>query len=239
MRVASSSSSRSASRPRSTALSSASSAAISRRVADSMSEKGASGAAEPLTGRSFILDDADLGLRPPPAANPAFRQALRKGSLRGGISPRNAAAKLCTRKQPIWGRRRWTGGTGIAKDQKGAASAGSSPRCARSQAFHSTRILIMTQVDHTRMANAIRGLSMDAVEKAKSGHPGLPMGCADIATVLFTQFLKYDAAKPDWPDRDRFVLSAGHGSMLLYSLLYLTGNSEMTLDQIKRFRQVD
>ena len=97
----------------------------------------------------------------------------------------------------------------------------------------------MTQVDHIRMANAIRGLAMDAVEKAKSGHPGLPMGCADIATVLFTQFLKYDAAKPDWPDRDRFVLSAGHGSMLLYSLLYLTGNSEMTLDQIKRFRQVD
>lgn len=97
----------------------------------------------------------------------------------------------------------------------------------------------MTQVDHTRMANAIRGLSMDAVEKAKSGHPGLPMGAADIATVLFTQFLKFDAAAPAWPDRDRFVLSAGHGSMLLYSLLYLTGNSEMTLDQIKQFRQVD
>jgi transketolase len=97
----------------------------------------------------------------------------------------------------------------------------------------------MAQVDHPRMANAIRGLSMDAVEKAKSGHPGLPMGCADLATVLFTQFLKYDAAKPDWPDHDRFVLSAGHGSMLLYSLLYLTGNPEMTLDQIKHFRQVD
>ncbi|MBW7962362.1 transketolase [Bradyrhizobium sp. BR 10261] len=97
----------------------------------------------------------------------------------------------------------------------------------------------MTQVDHNRMANAIRGLSMDAVEKAKSGHPGLPMGAADIATVLFTQFLKFDAAVPAWPDRDRFVLSAGHGSMLLYSLLYLTGNSEMTLDQIKQFRQVD
>src|ERR1700755_2995582 len=96
----------------------------------------------------------------------------------------------------------------------------------------------MTQVDHIRMANAIRGLAMDAVEKAKSGHPGLPMGCADIATVLFTQFLKYDAAEPNWPDRDRFVLSAGHGSMLLYSLLYLTGNSEMTLDQIKNFRQL-
>src|SRR5437868_2620931 len=97
----------------------------------------------------------------------------------------------------------------------------------------------MASVDHTRMANAIRGLAMDAVEKAKSGHPGLPMGAADIATVLFTQFLKYDAADPKWPDRDRFVLSAGHGSMLLYALLYLTGNAEMTIDQIKRFRQVD
>ncbi|HEY7844458.1 MAG TPA: transketolase [Bradyrhizobium sp.] len=97
----------------------------------------------------------------------------------------------------------------------------------------------MTQVDHTRMANAIRGLAMDAVEKAKSGHPGLPMGAADMATVLFTKFLKYDAANPAWPDRDRFVLSAGHGSMLLYALLYLTGNKDMTLDEIKRFRQVD
>ena len=96
----------------------------------------------------------------------------------------------------------------------------------------------MTQVDHTRMANAIRGLAMDAVEKAKSGHPGLPMGAADIATVLFTQFLKFDAAAPAWPDRDRFVLSAGHGSMLLYALLYLTGNKDMTLDQIKQFRQL-
>ncbi|MGC2812003.1 MAG: transketolase, partial [Bradyrhizobium sp.] len=96
----------------------------------------------------------------------------------------------------------------------------------------------MTQVDHTRMANAIRGLAMDAVEKAKSGHPGLPMGAADIATVLFTQFLKFDAADPKWPDRDRFVLSAGHGSMLLYALLYLTGNTEMTLDQLKHFRQL-
>ena len=97
----------------------------------------------------------------------------------------------------------------------------------------------MTQVDHVRMANAIRGLAMDAVEKAKSGHPGLPMGAADIATVLFTQFLKYDVANLAWPDRDRFVLSAGHGSMLLYALLYLTGDKQMTLDQIKRFRQVD
>ena len=96
----------------------------------------------------------------------------------------------------------------------------------------------MTQVDHTRMANAIRALAMDAVERAKSGHPGLPMGAADVATVLFTQFLKFDADRPDWPDRDRFVLSAGHGSMLLYALLYLTGSPDMTLDQIKHFRQL-
>jgi transketolase len=101
------------------------------------------------------------------------------------------------------------------------------------------RNFIMTNVDHSRVANAIRGLAMDAVEKAKSGHPGLPMGAADVATVLFTQFLKFDAADPNWPDRDRFVLSAGHGSMLLYALLYLTGNSQMTLEEIKRFRQVD
>src|SRR2546428_1247522 len=91
---------------------------------------------------------------------------------------------------------------------------------------------------HDRMANAIRALAMDAVEQAKSGHPGLPMGAADIATVLFTQFLKFDAADPTWPDRDRFVLSAGHGSMLLYALLYLTGNSGMTLDEIRNFRQL-
>jgi transketolase len=96
----------------------------------------------------------------------------------------------------------------------------------------------MTQVDPSRMANAIRGLAMDAVEKAKSGHPGLPMGAADIATVLFTQFLKFDAADPKWPDRDRFILSAGHGSMLLYALLYLTGNADMTLDQLRHFRQL-
>jgi transketolase len=88
------------------------------------------------------------------------------------------------------------------------------------------------------MANAIRALAMDAVEKAKSGHPGLPMGAADIATVLFTQFLNFDAADPRWPDRDRFILSAGHGSMLLYALLYLTGNEDVTLDQIKQFRQL-
>ena len=91
---------------------------------------------------------------------------------------------------------------------------------------------------HDSMANAIRFLSADAVEKANSGHPGLPMGAADIATVLFTRFLKYDPADPYWPDRDRFILSAGHGSMLLYSLLYLTGYEDMTLDQIKNFRQL-
>ena len=88
------------------------------------------------------------------------------------------------------------------------------------------------------MANAIRALSMDAVQKANSGHPGLPMGAADVATVLFTQFLKFDAADPHWPDRDRFILSAGHGSMLMYSLLYLTGYADMGLDDIKNFRQL-
>ena len=91
---------------------------------------------------------------------------------------------------------------------------------------------------HDRMANAIRALAMDAVERAKSGHPGLPMGAADIATVLFTRFLKFDPADPHWPDRDRFVLSAGHGSMLLYSLLHLLGYEAMTIEEIKRFRQL-
>lgn len=89
-----------------------------------------------------------------------------------------------------------------------------------------------------QMANAIRFLSADAVEKANSGHPGLPMGAADIATVLFTRFLKFDPKAPQWPDRDRFVLSAGHGSMLLYSLLYLTGYEDMTIEEIKNFRQL-
>ena len=88
------------------------------------------------------------------------------------------------------------------------------------------------------MANAIRSLAMDAVEKANSGHPGLPMGCADIATVLFTKVMKFDPKNPDWPDRDRFVLSAGHGSMLLYSSLYLLGYEDTTIDQIKNFRQL-
>ena len=91
---------------------------------------------------------------------------------------------------------------------------------------------------HAALANAIRFLSADAVQKANSGHPGMPMGMADVATVLFTRFLKFDASAPKWPDRDRFVLSAGHGSMLLYSLMYLTGYADMTLDQLKNFRQL-
>jgi transketolase len=102
----------------------------------------------------------------------------------------------------------------------------------------------MTNLDHggtpsaREMANAIRALAMDAVEAANSGHPGMPMGMADVATVLFTKFLKYDASAPNWPDRDRFVLSAGHGSMLLYSLLYLTGYPEITAEDLKNFRQL-
>ena len=88
------------------------------------------------------------------------------------------------------------------------------------------------------MANALRALAMDAVEKAKSGHPGMPMGMADIATVLFTKYLRFDPHAPDWPDRDRFVLSNGHGSMLLYGLLYLTGYPDMTIDEIEHFRQL-
>jgi len=90
-----------------------------------------------------------------------------------------------------------------------------------------------------RMANAIRALSMDAVQAANSGHPGMPMGMADVATVLWSQFLKHDPAEPRWHDRDRFVLSAGHGSMLLYSLLYLTGYEDCRLDDLKNFRQLD
>lgn len=96
----------------------------------------------------------------------------------------------------------------------------------------------ISSVDHATLANAIRMLAADAVQKAKSGHPGMPMGMADVATVLFTQFLKFDAADPKWPDRDRFVLSAGHGSMLLYALMYLTGYPDMTLEQLKNFRQL-
>jgi transketolase len=93
-------------------------------------------------------------------------------------------------------------------------------------------------VSHDLLANAIRFLAADAVEKANSGHPGMPMGMADVATVLFTKFLKIDPAEPKWPDRDRFVLSAGHGSMLQYAVHYLLGYADMTIDQIKNFRQL-
>ncbi len=93
-------------------------------------------------------------------------------------------------------------------------------------------------IGHADMANAIRALSMDAIQKVNSGHPGLPLGAADVATVLFTRFLKFDPQHPDWPDRDRFVLSGGHGSMLLYALGYLSGYRDMTLDEIKRFRRL-
>jgi transketolase len=101
---------------------------------------------------------------------------------------------------------------------------------------HSSR---RAQADLKTMANAIRALAMDAVEKAGSGHPGMPMGMADVATVLFTEALKFDSAAPDWPDRDRFVLSAGHGSMLLYALLWLTGYPGWTVEDLQAFRQWD
>ena len=94
------------------------------------------------------------------------------------------------------------------------------------------------RADFPQMANAIRALAMDAVEKANSGHPGMPMGMADVATVLFAKHLKFDAGAPDWPDRDRFVLSAGHGSMLIYALGYLLGYDGMSLEEIKNFRQL-
>lgn len=94
------------------------------------------------------------------------------------------------------------------------------------------------QPTQRRLANAIRALAMDAVEAANSGHPGMPMGMADAATALFTRYLKFDPADPNWPDRDRFVLSAGHGSMLIYALLYLTGYSRPTIEDIKSFRQI-
>ncbi|MDD3289237.1 MAG: transketolase, partial [Alphaproteobacteria bacterium] len=91
---------------------------------------------------------------------------------------------------------------------------------------------------HNKMANAIRALAMDAVEKAKSGHPGMPMGMADVATVLWRKFLRFDPGNPEWPDRDRFILSPGHGSMLLYALSYLTGYAKTTLEEIRNFRQL-
>jgi len=94
------------------------------------------------------------------------------------------------------------------------------------------------RIAHQEMANAIRALSIDAIEEANSGHPGLPLGMADVATVLFSEFLKFDASKPQWHDRDRFVLSGGHGSMLLYSLLYLLGYDDVKIEDLKKFRQL-
>src|SRR6266852_2569056 len=116
-------------------------------------------------------------------------------------------------------------------DRAAAASASLAP----AQNFPAPGASPASRADHDHMANAIRALAMDAVEQAKSGHPGLPMGAADIATVLFTRFLKFDPADPTWPDRDRFVLSAGHGSMLGYALLHLLGEPKMTVDELKRF----
>jgi transketolase len=99
-------------------------------------------------------------------------------------------------------------------------------------------ILARPMTPEREMADAVRALSIDGVEAAKSGHPGLPMGMADVASMLWTRFLKFDAADPRWPDRDRFVLSAGHGSMLLYSLLHLTGHAGMGIAELRRFRQL-
>src|SRR5256885_14635303 len=113
------------------------------------------------------------------------------------------------------------------------------PPAASAAVAHREDDMPLSRAEHDRMANAIRALAMDAVEQAKSGHPGLPMGAADVATVLFTRFLKSAAAGPAWPDRDRFVLSAGHGSMLIYALLHLLGYEKMTIEEIKRFRQLD
>src|SRR5260370_10940285 len=118
------------------------------------------------------------------------------------------------------------------------------PNCARHVARRPLktvrRLHKMTEQIAARrdMANAIRALAMDAVQQADSGHPGMPMGMADAATVLFTKFLKFDSSAPRCPDRDRFILSAGHRSMLLYSLLHLTGYADMTLDELKHFRQL-
>ncbi len=95
-----------------------------------------------------------------------------------------------------------------------------------------------TTASQTAMANAVRFLALDAVERAKSGHPGMPMGMADAAAALFAQAMKFDPSAPHWPDRDRFVLSAGHGSMLQYAIHYLVGYSDMTIEELKRFRQL-
>src|SRR3954451_20157026 len=110
----------------------------------------------------------------------------------------------------------------------------SAAAAAPSQPDRAAGMPAISRAEHDRLANAIRALAMDAVEQAKSGHPGLPMGAADIATVLFTRFLKFDPADLTWADRDRFVLSAGHGSMLVYALLHLLGSETMTVEQLKR-----
>jgi len=94
--------------------------------------------------------------------------------------------------------------------------------------------LSQSDLRHQKMAGAISALSMDAVQKANSGHPGMPMGMADVATVLFSKFMKFDPKDPNWPDRDRFILSAGHGSMLIYSLLHLTGYPDMTIPALRQ-----
>ena len=117
-------------------------------------------------------------------------------------------------------------------------SAKASPTAAAAPQERREQPVAALAITHAGMANAIRALAMDAVEQAKSGHPGMPMGMADVATVLFSRFLKFDPADPAWPDRDRFVLSAGHGSMLIYALLYLTGYEAVTIEQIKKFRQL-
>ena len=124
------------------------------------------------------------------------------------------------------------------RKQAFSMSPNASPTAAVAPTARREQAVPVPAVAHDAMANAIRALAMDAVEQAKSGHPGLPMGAADVATVLFTRFLKFDPADPAWPNRDRFVLSAGHGSMLLYALLYLTGYPAVTIEQIKRFRQL-
>src|SRR3954447_16424018 len=100
-------------------------------------------------------------------------------------------------------------------------------------------ILARPATPERRMADAVRALAIDAIEAAGSGHPGMPLGMADAATALWTRFLRFDASDPRWPDRDRFVLSAGHGSMLLYALLYLTGYDGMGIEEIKQFRQLE
>jgi transketolase len=109
---------------------------------------------------------------------------------------------------------------------------------ARHKSKKALRKVSPARARHDLMANTIRFLAADAVQQANSGHPGMPMGMADVATVLFTRYLKYDPTRPDWPDRDRFVLSAGHGSMLLYALLHLTGYPEMTIEELRNFRQL-